>query len=366
MDFRSLRRLFHVRRTGLAGLAALSIVAAACSSTVEVDPTGAATTPRPTAATVAPAATSAPAPDGALSGVDGIGTIQVRVTDAPGDATSVLVTVSSVQVNVQGASDDDSSWITVVEGPATFDLVALDGIEAVLGESELAAGQYGQIRLEVGEVEVITPDGSFTARVPGGTLKLVGGFTIEAGEVTGATIDFDLDKSLVEQGNGGFLFKPVVKLIVSEPGATLDPPAPLLGAANASDGGQAPEATLTPIDELNLNPTSTPVPTATTQTPAEVAPTPTQSPVGDFFLAIESPESLEAVTAADEFEVIGRSSLDALVSVNDTIAQLDVDGRFSVTVALDEGINVVEVVASVASGEELSEVLVIIREPQGS
>ena len=54
------------------------------------------------------------------------------------------------------------------------------------------------------------------------------------------------------------------------------------------------------------------------------------------------------------------------MSVNDTIAQLDVDGRFSVTVALDEEINVVEVVASVASGEELSEVLVIIREPQGS
>lgn len=350
----------------------LSIVAAACSSTVEVDPTGNATTPSSTAAssaTVAAAATSAPAPDGAPSDVDGVGTIQVRVTDAPGDATSVLVTVSSVQVNVQGASDDDSSWITVVEGPATFDLVALDGIEAVLGESELAAGQYGQIRLEVGEVEIITPDGSFTARVPGGTLKLVGGFTIEAGEVTGATIDFDLDKSLVEQGNGGFLFKPVVKLIVSEPGATLDPPAPLLGADNASDsagGGQAPEATLTPIDELNLNPTSTPVPTATTQTPAEVAPTPTQSPVGDFFLAIESPESLEAVVTAAEFEVVGRSSLDALVSVNDTIAQLDVDGRFSVTVALDEGINVVEVVASVASGEELSEVLVIIREPQGS
>ncbi|MCH7593792.1 MAG: DUF4382 domain-containing protein [Chloroflexi bacterium] len=221
----------------------LSIVAAACSSTVEVDPTGNATTPSSTAAssaTVAAAATSAPAPDGAPSDVDGVGTIQVRVTDAPGDATSVLVTVSSVQVNVQGASDDDSSWITVVEGPATFDLVALDGIEAVLGESELAAGQYGQIRLEVGEVEVITPDGSFTARVPSGTLKLVGGFTIEAGEVTGATIDFDLDKSLVEQGNGGFLFKPVVKLIVSEPGATLDPPAPLLGAANASDSAGRP------------------------------------------------------------------------------------------------------------------------------
>lgn len=353
MRFWPLQELFHARIAGLAGFALLSVAAAACSSS-GVEPTSSVATARPTAAPAATAETNGATDEGEF------GSLQVRVTDAPGDATAVLVTVSSVQVNVQDASDEDESWITVVEGPETFDLVALDGIEAVLGESELSAGQYGQIRLEVGEVEVVTPDGSFTARVPSGTLKLVGGFEIVAGEVTGVTIDFDLDRSLVEQGNGGFLFKPVVKLIVTEPGAPLGPTAPLPG-----ESGTAPEATLTPIDELNLNATSTPGP-AGMQTPVEGAPTPTQSPVGDFFLAIESPESLEAVTVATEFEVIGRSSLDALVSVNDTIAQLDVDGRFSVSVPLDEGVNVVEVVASVASGEELSEVLVIIREPQGS
>lgn len=275
----------------------------------------------------------------------------------------MLITASSVQVNVQDAEDDSDSWITVVEGPKTFDLVALDGVEAVLGESELAAGKYGQIRLEVGQVELVTPDGSFTARVPGSTLKLVGGFEIEAGAVTGVTIDFDLDRSLVEQGNGGFLFKPVVKLITSEPGEPLDAPVPLIPEPDESDDSadSTPEPSPSPTPESIA--TEVPEPTPTSIPPTSTPePTPTQSPVGEFFLAIETPESLEAVTAEDEFEVVGRTSLDALVSVNDTIAVLDIDGRFRVTVALEEAVNVIEIVASVASGDELSEILVIIRE----
>ncbi len=307
-------------------------------------------------ATAAPTTAPAPTPIADDSPDDATsGSLQVRVTDAPGDATAVLVTVSSVQVNVQDAADDADSWITVVEGPRTFGLVALEGVEAVLGESELAAGSYGQIRLEVGEVEVVTPDETLLARVPSGTLKLVGGFDIEAGEVTGATIDFDLEQSLVEQGNGGFLFKPVVKLITSKPGDALDAPVPLLGEEDAIEATPVPEPTAEAEATAVPTPTSTPVPPTAT-------PTPTQSPVGEFFLAIETPETLEAVTSETEFEVVGRASIDALVSVNDTIADLDVDGRFRVTVALEEGVNVVEVVASVASGEEFNEVIVIIRE----
>ncbi len=347
-------RFGGVRTALLSFVALIAIVGAACAADGEVDPTAVATTP--------PQATAAPTPTADASGDSSAdettsGSLQVRVTDAPGDATSVLVTVSSVQINVQGAADDAASWITVVEGPKTFDLVALDGVEAVLGESELAAGKYGQVRLEVGEVELVTPDGTFTARVPSGTLKPVGGFDIEAGAVTGATIDFDLDKSLVEQGNGGFLFKPVVKLITTKPGDSLDAPVPLLGESGDS-GDQAPDPSPIPVPDA----TATAIPATATPVPPTPSPTPTQSPVGDFFLAIETPESLEAVTSETEFEVVGRASIDALVSVNDTIATLDVDGRFRVTLPVELGVNVIEVVASVASGEELSEVLVIIRE----
>ena len=47
-----------------------------------------------------------------------------------------------------------------------------------------------------------------------------------------------VDRSLVEQGNGGFLFKPVVKLITSEPGESLDAPVPLIPEAGESDGSE--------------------------------------------------------------------------------------------------------------------------------
>lgn len=156
---------------------------------------------------------------------------------------------------------------------------------------------------------------------------------------------------MVEQGNGGFLFKTVVKLITTKPGDSLDAPVPLLG----DSGDQAPDPSPSPGPAA----TATAIPATATPVPPTPSPTPTQSPVGDFFLAIETPESLEAVTSDTEFEVVGRASIEALVSVNDTIATLDVDGRFQATLPVELGVNVIEVVASVASGEELSEVLVI-------
>ncbi len=65
---------------------------------------------------------------------------------------------------------------------------------------------------------------------------------------------------------------------------------------------------------------------------------------------------------SDVYEVTGRTTVDALVSVNDTIAQVDEDGRFRVTVSLEEGPNFVEVVASNTAGDQASEILLIIYE----
>jgi hypothetical protein len=71
----------------------------------------------------------------------------------------------------------------------------------------------------------------------------------------------------------------------------------------------------------------------------------------------------EAFVTTSTFDVIGRTSVDALVTVNDTFADVAIDGTFTVTVDLEEGPNIVEVVASTAAGDEASEVLVIILEP---
>lgn len=102
-------------------------------------------------------------------------------------------------------------------------------------------------------------------------------------------------------------------------------------------------------------PTSTPEPTAT--------PTATPDAVGAFFLDIIEPEDGIGIVAVDNFEVIGRTSVDALVSVNDTFVDVAIDGTFKLTVTLIEDTNEVEVVASTVSGDESSIVLVIFFEP---
>ena len=80
---------------------------------------------------------------------------------------------------------------------------------------------------------------------------------------------------------------------------------------------------------------------------------------------IAEPETEDVIVTSDTFEVVGRTSVDALVSVNDAFPDVDVEGVFRSTVTLDEGPNVVEVVASTSAGDEASIVLLIIYEPAG-
>ena len=79
-------------------------------------------------------------------------------------------------------------------------------------------------------------------------------------------------------------------------------------------------------------------------------------------MEIEAPNSSEVVVSQAEYEIRGRTSLDATVSVNDTVVDVDGDGRFSQKLTLDPGPNLVEVVASSANGDETSAVLTIIYE----
>ena len=112
----------------------------------------------------------------------------------------------------------------------------------------------------------------------------------------------------------------------------------------------------------------------TTDSPAVVA-TPTQAlatdvpsstPVataGDLFLQLVKPAETEIFTAVSPMKVTGRTRVDAIVTINDAIAEPDIDGMFTLDVPLEEGPNIIEVVSSVASGEQMDLVLVAIYEP---
>ena len=80
-------------------------------------------------------------------------------------------------------------------------------------------------------------------------------------------------------------------------------------------------------------------------------------------LHIVEPVEAETLTANPTLLVSGRTRVDAVVTVNDTFVDPDIDGIFSAEIPLEEGPNIIEVVVSIATGEELSTVLVVIYEP---
>jgi hypothetical protein len=186
--------------------------------------------------------------------------------------------------------------------------------------------------------------------VPSGVLKLVGTFELEEDVSTIITIDFDLEKSLVARGNDSYQFKPVVKLITRDPGVSGESTVPLTGLS---------AATSTPVSTAM----ATPTPEETSVPSTTPGPTPTQDATEDFFLAMESPEEMESFVTDDSIEIVGRTRIDAVVSVNDTLVEVDTEGRFSHTVQLEEGPNVIEVVSSIATGDELDQVIVVIYTP---
>lgn len=113
--------------------------------------------------------------------------------------------------------DNDSGWFTIVNESQTFDLLTLQNVTALLGEKNLTTGKYTQIRLTV-ESAIITINRSgvkeeHTLKVPSEKIKLIHPFTIVENETTVLILDFLVDKSIHETGNGKFMLKPTIKII---------------------------------------------------------------------------------------------------------------------------------------------------------
>ena len=320
---------FNLQHRTIATLFAVlvtSLMLGACSGSATATPTS------------APAPTNTPTTTIGPSG----GTVDVRVTDAAdGDITAIVITGSGFRVsksNEDGASD----WVTVLEGERTFDLLKVVGKEESLGVAELEPGSYNQIRMDVVKA-IITMDGqTIEATVPSAVLRIVRPFTVVAGEETILTFDFDADRSVTQAGQR-LQFKPTVKLLVRKGGEPFVP---------ESSASPTLEPTATPAPTATLAPTATPTPSPT----ATPTPSPTPTPAPDQFV-------LNIIEPVDTIAVQGQTRADAVVSVNDAIVEPDIDGNFSSNVTLAEGANVIEVVASIGTGEELSKVFTVIYLP---
>ena len=170
--------------------------------------------------------------DGAVEG-----RMNLRLTDAPLDSvTEVNVTIESINLVREDGDDDDAEdgdddngdeiergdegIIPVFEPdePVTINLLDLtDSTTTLISDAAIPAGEYSQMRLVLtDENNLVFNDGSTeslqtpSAQQSGYKIRLPGFEIDEEGDVVDLTLDFDASRSIVEQGNGGYLLKPVV------------------------------------------------------------------------------------------------------------------------------------------------------------
>jgi len=142
-----------------------------------------------------------------------VGTIQIFVTDPPPpDVDHVWVEVD--HIDIHRAAGPDSRWITIIDEPVRFDLVAIVGVQEFIGSKEIEAGFYTQLRMNVTRATVVVGEEEHDAFVPSGRLKFIRPFQVKDGEITGLVLDFDGDRSINVTGAGWYMLKPVVMLFV--------------------------------------------------------------------------------------------------------------------------------------------------------
>lgn len=141
--------------------------------------------------------------------------MSIRMVDNPGDYDEVNVDVEDIvlkynnqegEIEVENINDD------------IYNLLELTGGVSVMltDDEEVPAGDLSQIRLVLGEDNTIVVDGeTYPLQTPSAQqsgLKLNVNTSLEEGITYAYILDFDVEASIVEQGNGGYLLKPVIRI----------------------------------------------------------------------------------------------------------------------------------------------------------
>jgi hypothetical protein len=137
----------------------------------------------------------------------------VSLTDAPGNYDEVNIDLQGVEV------------ITESEGTRTLDaktgiydlLKYANGDDTVIATGRMKTGMISQIRLILGDNNTVVVDGVshhlITPSAEQSGLKLQLHDELVAGVKYALTLDFDANQSIVQQGNGDYLLKPVIRII---------------------------------------------------------------------------------------------------------------------------------------------------------
>jgi len=164
----------------------------------------------------------------------------VKLTDAPGDYQQVNVDIQDVQVNTE---DDSTGWISLEINEGIYDLHTLtNGLDTLLGETDLPVGRISQIRLILGDNNTVMVDSAiYDLKAPSAQhsgLKVQVHADLVEGNEYEILLDFDAARSVHKTGNGKYMLKPVIRATVEQTGGVEDNGA-IMGVVNPAASNPA-------------------------------------------------------------------------------------------------------------------------------
>jgi hypothetical protein len=134
----------------------------------------------------------------------------VRLTDAPGPYTAVNVDIKGVEITSNG----NASMLNINAGIYNL-LDFANGVDTLIATGNITADKIDQIRLILGPNNTVVKGGStYTLSTPSAEqsgLKIQVHQTLQPGIAYYVLLDFDANQSVVEQGNGSYNLKPVIR-----------------------------------------------------------------------------------------------------------------------------------------------------------
>lgn len=145
------------------------------------------------------------------------GRFSLAITDGPVEAAdAVVVTFTELELKPAGG---DAITLTLA-APVTLNLLDYQGqvAQPLVSNETIPAGAYNWIRLGVDDSDAyIEIDGAqYPLEIPSSAqtgLKLNRGFTVAAGGLTDFVVDFDLRKSVHQEGTGDYKLRPTLRIV---------------------------------------------------------------------------------------------------------------------------------------------------------
>ncbi|HWY98409.1 MAG TPA: DUF4382 domain-containing protein [Bacteroidia bacterium] len=138
------------------------------------------------------------------------------MTDSPGDYQAVYVNIIGAQVN-----SDVSGWVNLNLKTGIYNLLSLsNGKDTLLASGSIAVGTASQLRLILAPTgnTVVVNGISYPLMTPSAQqsgLKLDLHAQFVSGVQYNILLDFDAGMSVVTEGNGSYILKPVIRAVVS-------------------------------------------------------------------------------------------------------------------------------------------------------